>query len=134
MSGVQSEAFEEFYKDLGTKSGEHKIYKLAKIKKGIDLDQVRCIKDEEGKVFGQRSRYRREMAQIFYKLFNYGQGSACNMEGLEIQENEQNLAYCHRIQIEKVKEALKRMDNGKAIGSDGIPIEVWKCIGEQGII
>ena len=74
------------------------------------------------------------MAQIFYQLFNYGQGSACNMEGLEIQENEQNLAYCHRIQIEKVKEALKRMDNGKAIGSDGIPIEVWKCIGEQGII
>ena len=52
---------------------------------------------EEGKVFGQRSRYRREMAQIFYKLFNYGQGSACNMEGLEIQENEQNLAYCHGI-------------------------------------
>ena len=40
VSGVQSEAFEEFYKDLGTKSGEHKIYKLAKIKKGIDLQLV----------------------------------------------------------------------------------------------
>ena len=25
------------------------------------------------------------------------------------------------------------MDNGKTIGPDGIPIEVWKCIGEQGI-
>ena len=32
MNEAQSKAFEEFYKDLETKSGEHKIYKLAKNK------------------------------------------------------------------------------------------------------
>jgi len=26
------------------------------------------------------------------------------------------------------------MGNGKVIGLDGVSIEVWKCVGEQGII
>ena len=26
------------------------------------------------------------------------------------------------------------MNNGNVVGPDGIPIEVWKCVGEQGII
>ena len=50
MSEARSTAFEEFYKELGTKSGEQKIYRIAKIKerKSRDLDQVRCVKDEGG--------------------------------------------------------------------------------------
>ncbi|XP_028796772.1 craniofacial development protein 2-like [Neltuma alba] len=49
---THTKAFEEFYKDLGTKVGERKIYKIAKNKerKTKDLDQVKCIKNEEGKV------------------------------------------------------------------------------------
>ena len=60
---------------------------LPKIKKGIDLNLVRCIKDEEGKVFGQRSRYQREKGELFYDLFNLGQRLTMNMEELEIQED-----------------------------------------------
>lgn len=26
------------------------------------------------------------------------------------------------------------MENGKAVGPDGIPIEVWKCLGEEGVL
>ena len=29
--------------------------------------------------------------------------------------------------------AISRMKNGKATGMDGIPVEVWKCLGEEGI-
>ena len=32
VSEARSTAFEEFYKELGTKSGEQKIYRIAKIK------------------------------------------------------------------------------------------------------
>ena len=33
----------------------------------------------------------------------------------------------------EVKVAISRMKNGKATGVDVIPVEVWKCLGEEGI-
>lgn len=48
-------------------------------------------------------------------------------------EDEQNLAYYRRIRVREVKDVLKHMDNGKALGLDNIPIEVWKCVEDQGI-
>ena len=35
-----------------------------------------------------------------------------------------------RISKEEVRENMKRMKNGKAVGPDDIPVEVWKSIGE----
>ena len=34
---------------------------------------------------------------------------------------------------EEVKNTLKRMKKGKAIGPDELPVRVWKCMGEMGI-
>ena len=34
---------------------------------------------------------------------------------------------------EEVKNALRRMKKGKAIGPDELPVEVWKCMGKMGI-
>ncbi|KAM1607617.1 hypothetical protein ACFX1Z_028180 [Malus domestica] len=44
--------YDDMYKRLDTKEGELDIYKLsrAREKKTRDLNQVRCIKDEDGKV------------------------------------------------------------------------------------
>ena len=28
-------------------------------------------------------------------------------------------------------ENMQRMKNGKAVGPDDIPVEVWKCLGER---
>ena len=41
--------------------------------------------------------------------------------------------FYRRIKVSEVREALKRMENGKSVGQDGIPIEVWKCLGEEGV-
>ena len=35
-----------------------------------------------------------------------------------------------KISKEEVRETMKRMKNGKAVGPDDIPVEVWKCLGE----
>jgi hypothetical protein len=45
-----------------------------------------------------------------------------------------NRCFVRRIQESEVKEALKRMKGGKAMGPDGIPIEVWKCLGDIAIV
>ena len=33
----------------------------------------------------------------------------------------------------EIKVAISRMKNGKSTGMDGIPVEVWNCLGEEGI-
>ena len=35
-----------------------------------------------------------------------------------------------KISKEEVRENMKRMKNGMAVGPDDIPVEVWKCLGE----
>ena len=46
VSITRANFFEEFYKELGTKDGKQKMYRIAKIKeqKSRDLDQVMCVK------------------------------------------------------------------------------------------
>jgi hypothetical protein len=39
-----------------------------------------------------------------------------------------------RIQESEVKDALKRMKGGKAMGPDRIPIEVWRTLGDVAIV
>ena len=39
-----------------------------------------------------------------------------------------------RIQESEVRQALKRMKGGKAMGPDGIPIKVWSCLGDIAIV
>ena len=37
------------------------------------------------------------------------------------------------VSIEEVKNALRRMKKGKAVGPDELPVEVWKCMGKTEI-
>jgi hypothetical protein len=45
-----------------------------------------------------------------------------------------NRCFVRRIQESEVKEALKRMKGDNGMGPDGIPIEVWKCLGDIAIV
>ena len=49
----------------------------------------------------------------------------------EVQED--NLDEIEASMEADVRSALKKMKNGKAVGPDNLPIEVWKCLGEEGI-
>ena len=44
-----------------------------------------------------------------------------------------NHNYKRRISESEVKEALKRMKSRKTVGPDGIPIEIWRYLGEVGV-
>jgi hypothetical protein len=45
-----------------------------------------------------------------------------------------NRQFVHMIQESEVKDALKRMKGGKTMGPDGIPIEVWRTVGDVAIV
>jgi len=113
---------------LLTKEGEKSIYNLAKgrERKTRDLNQVKCIKDEEGRVLVQERDIKDRWKKYFHNLFNSNR--------LDIGEEDRNYNYYRRIQEHEVREALKRMSSGKAVGPDNIPIEVWKSLGDRGIM
>ena len=45
-----------------------------------------------------------------------------------------NRRFVRRIQEVEIGETLKRMKRGKAMDPDGIPIEVWRCLGDRAIV
>ena len=45
-----------------------------------------------------------------------------------------NRRFVRRIQEIEIGEALKRMKGGTTMGSDGMPIEVWRCLGDRTIV
>ncbi|KAL5146330.1 Craniofacial development protein 2 [Glycine soja] len=132
VSEARAQAFDGLYQALGTRDGERSIYRLAKDRerKTRDLDQVKCIKDEEGKVLVHEKDIKERWKAYFHNLFNDGYGY--DSSSLDTREEDRNYKYYRRIQKQEVKEALKRMSNGKAVGPDNIPIEVWKTLGDRG--
>ncbi|KAH1262945.1 Phosphoinositide phospholipase C 6 [Glycine max] len=133
VSEARAQAFDGLYQALGTRDGERSIYRLAKgrERKTRDLDQVKCVKDEEGKVLVHEKDIKERWKAYFHNLFNDGYGY--DSSSLDTREEDRNYEYYRRIQKQEVKEALKRMSNGKAVGPDNIPIEVWKTLGDRGL-
>ena len=67
--------------------------------------------------------------EYFDKLLNGS--STQDLNGLTIHCQDMNNNYMRRINESEVKEALKRMKSRKVVGPDGIPIEIWRCLGEM---
>jgi hypothetical protein len=115
VSGARDRMYDELYQRLGTKEGKKDIYRMAKSRKRKtrDIIQVKCIKDETERL-----------------LTKDGSSSI----ELDISSDDLNMQFMRRIQESEVKDALKRMKGGKAMGPDGIPIEVWRSLGDVAIV
>jgi hypothetical protein len=124
MSEVRDQIYDGLYQRLGMKEGEKDIYRMAKSRerKTRDIIQVKYIKDVTERLLTKDEDIKNMWQEYFDKLFN--EDSESSSIELDISLDDLNRQFMRRIQESEVKDALKRMKGGKAMGPDGIPIEV----------
>lgn len=134
VSVAKGQAYDNLYQRLGTKEGEKDIYRMARIRerKTRDINQIKCIKDGVDRLLVRDEEIKDRWREYFDKLFN-GEEEGPILE-LDDSFDDNNRRFVRRIQETEIEEALKRMKSGKAMGPDGIPIEVWRCLGARAIV
>ncbi|KAK3507265.1 hypothetical protein QTP70_013448 [Hemibagrus guttatus] len=95
---------------------------------GKDVQQVRVIKDRDGRVLTSEESVQRRWKEYFEELMNEENEREKRVEGVNSVEQKVD-----KIRKDEVRKALKRMKSGKAVGPDDIPVEIWKCLGEAAV-
>ncbi|KAK3524911.1 hypothetical protein QTP86_011511 [Hemibagrus guttatus] len=130
VSKAKQKAYDELYTRLDTREGEQDLYRLARQRDqdGKDVQQVRVIKDRDGRVLTSEESVQRRWKEYFEELMNEENEREKRVEGVNSVEQKVD-----KIRKDEVRKALKRMKSGKAVGPDDIPVEVWKCLGEAAV-
>ncbi|KAK3508829.1 hypothetical protein QTP70_009603 [Hemibagrus guttatus] len=130
VSKAKQKAYDELYTRLDTREGEKDLYRLARQRDrdGKDVQQVRVIKDRDGRVLTSEESVQRRWKEYFEELMNEENERDKRVEGVNSVEQKVD-----KIRKDEVRNALKRIKSGKAVGPDDIPVEVWKCLGEAAV-
>ncbi|KAK3575645.1 hypothetical protein QTP86_031602, partial [Hemibagrus guttatus] len=124
VSKAKQKAYDELYTRLDTIEGQKDLYRLARQRDrdGKDVQQVRVIKDRDGRVLTSEESVQRRWKEYFEELMNE-----------ENQREKRVEQKVDKIRKDEVRKALKRMKSGEAVGPDDIPVKVWKCLGEAAV-
>ena len=117
---AKGRAYDDFYARLETKEGENELYRLARQRDraGKDVQHVRVLRDKNGNVMLNLEAVLKRWEEYFGKLMNEENNRDPRTEEAKVVNEEVNCV------SREVKNALRRMKKGKAVGPDELPVEV----------
>ncbi|XP_071732172.1 uncharacterized protein [Rutidosis leptorrhynchoides] len=116
VTRAKDKAYEDLYRKLDSKEGANDIYRIAKARerRRRDLDNIKW-------------------EEYFSSLFSGGRPECLeDPQDSDIEQSQNNIDY-GRINQEEVRSALRKMGRNKAAGPNQIPVEAWRCLGDDGI-
>lgn len=129
VAQAKAQASQKLYEDLETTEGQKEIYRIARQRNKAtkDTGHVKQIRNTHGEVLRREGDIQERWKNYFQELLNVENERRCGEEG------ESNEGLTREIARHEVQSAVRKMKNGKAVGPDVIPVEVWKTLGEEGI-
>ncbi|GJU80001.1 hypothetical protein Tco_1282366 [Tanacetum coccineum] len=129
---VEEKEYEELYKNLDSKERANDIFKIEKARerRRSDVGYIHFIKYKGGRTITDEEDIKRRWGDYFPSLFNSRESAGRE----EVEEPSIMLysdCYYSRINQAEVKISLQKMGINKAVGLDQIPIEAWKCLGDE---
>ena len=127
---AKAAAYERLYEDLDSVEGQKKVLRMARSRNrnSKDVYQTKLIKDEDGSVLVDDDKILKRWREYFHKLMNEENPRERRQE-VQMEVNTE----IEVITCSEVEKALKKMKNGKAVGPDNLPAEVWKSLGAAGL-
>ena len=129
VAQARAQEYQEIYDSLDTREGQKKIFGLAKSRNRAtkDITKVKQIKRADGTIIRKHEDIQTRWKEYFERLLNEENERLIQEDGVP------NEGMTSRVERFEVARALAKMKNGKAMGPDGIPVEAWKALGEEGI-
>jgi len=114
---------------LETSEGVKKIYRLAatRYKSSLDIGQVKNVRNQNGQLLRDPQQILDRWREHFRNISN------TEFPHPPIQNAEPFPGPAPPITGAEVAEALRKMKRGKAPGSDDVPVEAWKLLGDRGV-
>ena len=123
-------AYEDVYEKLNTREGQTLVYKLANTRerRALDITDNIYVKDSRGNTLTNDGDIRDKWSGYYSELLNETNPKE------QLQNVPETAGEVPPISVEEIRNQLAMMKGNKTCGPDMIPIEVWKKMGEEGIV
>ena len=129
VTTAKDAGYEELYTKLDSREGQDMIYKLAKTRyrRTLDQEDIVYITDERKHIITDPKRIIGRWLGHFKHLLNIENERDGNMTEVTQREDEQHTVI-EPFELVEVAKQMKKMQNNKACGPDGVPTESLRLV------